>query len=88
VLRRNTPLIRLLITCAKCRGELGWFDADWFGQIVKETPGSLILSLLDKEIEEVVFSKAIIMDGILMDIIKTVGKDGQWKEWHILRPLF
>jgi hypothetical protein len=83
------PLMGLLTICVKCRGEPDWYyDTDQLDQIVKETSGSLILSLSDEEIERVVSSKVIIMDGILMEVIKTVGLDGQWKEWCMLRPLF
>jgi hypothetical protein len=87
-LRRDTPLMGLLTTCVRCCGAPDWFDTDRLDQVVKETPGSLVLGLSGEEVEEVVFSKAIIMEGILMDTIKTVGKDGQRKEWYMLRALF
>jgi hypothetical protein len=37
----------------------------------------LILGLSDKEVEEVASSKAIIIEGALMDMIETVAIDGQ-----------
>ena len=40
----------------------------------------MILVLLDKEVEEVASSKGIIMEGALINVIKIVGIDGQWKK--------
>jgi hypothetical protein len=88
-LRRDTPLIGLLTICVKCRGQADWYyGTDQPDRIVKEASGSLILSLSDGEIEEVLSSKEVITEGILIDIIKTVGKDRQRKDWYMLRPLF
>jgi hypothetical protein len=55
------------------------------GQIVSETSGSLILGVCSEtEVKEVIASKGIIMEGIAMHLIKTVGTDGQWKPWYLL----
>ena len=78
----------LLTTCVKCHEEPGRFDTDQLDQVIKEDSGSLILSLSDEEIEEVLSSKVIIIEGILMDVIKTVDRDRQRKPWYLLRPLF
>jgi hypothetical protein len=84
----RTPLMGLLTICAECSREGDCSDdADRLDQIIKETPGHLILGLSDKEVEVVLSSKAIIMEGILMDAIKTVGVDGRCKGWDMLRPL-
>ena len=48
----------------------------------------MILSLTDEDVKEVVYNRVIIIEGILIDTIKTVGKDGQRKEWYMLRALF
>jgi hypothetical protein len=34
-----------------------------------------------KSVEEVVGSWVIVMEGILMSTVKTIGADGQEKEW-------
>lgn len=41
-----------------------------------------------KEIEDLIFSKAIVMEGILIDTIKTVDMDAKQKQWYLLKPLF
>ena len=79
----------LLTICAECHGEPDWsYNTYQLDQVIKRTRGISILCLSDKEVEEVVSSKVIIMEGILMDVIKTVGVDGRCKDWGILRPLF
>ena len=87
--KRHTPLMGLLTICVKCREDPDWYyDADQLDQIVGKTSGSLILGLLDEEVEEVISSKAIVMEGVLMNVVQTIGIDGQWNEWDMLRPLF
>jgi hypothetical protein len=46
-------------------------------QVINKISGSLVLSLLDKEVKEVVSSKAIIMEGVLMDAIIIIGIDDE-----------
>ena len=83
------PLMGLLTICTECRGELDWsYNTYQLDQVVKRTGGISILCLSDEEVEEVVSSQVMIMQGVLMDVIKTVGVDGRWKDWVILRPLF
>jgi hypothetical protein len=55
------PLIGLLTNCAECSREIGWSDDDQLDQIIKRTPGSLVLS--GKEVEEILSTKVIIMEG-------------------------
>jgi hypothetical protein len=45
---------------------------------------SLVLGLSYKEVEIVASSKGIIMEGVLMNAVKTVGIDGESKEWFLL----
>ena len=82
-------LMGLLTICDDCCTEL---DLDGkpdqthilnFG--VSQISASLVLSLSYKEVEEVVSSRAIIIEGPLMEAIKTVGKDYQEKEWNLLK---
>ena len=79
------PLMELLTICFECRRELD--NTNQLKEINKKTSGSLILSLSDKEVETVVSSKAIIMEGPLMNVIKTIGIDGESKKWDMLRLL-
>jgi len=74
----SKPLIGLLTICVECCRELdSWYKADYIDQIINRTSRSLILGLSDKEVEEVASSKGIIIEGALMNVIKTVGIDGQ-----------
>jgi hypothetical protein len=89
LLKRNTPLMRLLTICDSCCIELDWNgspDQDHilsFGSINKIS-ASLVLGLSYKEVEMVASSKGIIMEGVAMNTIKTVGIDGEWKGWFLL----
>lgn len=48
---------RVLTICVKCcRGSAWLNDADQLDQIIKKTPGNLILGLSDKEDKEVLSS--------------------------------
>ncbi len=88
-LKTSTPLMSLLTVCVECCGELDfWYEVDHMDQIINRISGSLILGLSDKEVEEVASSKGIIMEGALMNVIKTMGIDGQWNKWHMLTPVF
>jgi hypothetical protein len=89
LLKRNTPLMRLLTICDNCCIELDWDgkpDQDHILSVgrLHKISASLVLRLSYKEIEEVISSKSIIIGGLLMSAIKTVGIDGQEKEWDLL----
>jgi hypothetical protein len=85
----RTPLMGVLTICDGCCGVLDFCDeGDHMDRIVNRISGSLVLGLLDKEVKEVVFSKEIIMEGMLIGAITTIGIDGEWREWDMLRPLF
>ena len=47
----------------------------------------MVLGISYKEVEMVVSRKAIITEGGAMNTIKTVGIDGEWKEWFLLNKL-
>lgn len=96
LLKWNAPLIRLLTICDNCCIELDWDgkpDQDHILSVgsINKISASLVLSLSHKEVEEVISSKSIIIEGLLMDAVKIVGIDGQEKEWDLLngaKPLF
>ena len=86
--RTDTPLMWLLTFCVKCRGEAESCAAEQLDQTVNGASGYLLLRLSEGEIEELLSSKELVMEGILMDSINSTDEDGQKKEWPMLRPLF
>ncbi len=88
----DSPLMVLIHTCAQCYhcygDQSGHNDALLVDRIIKTTPGGLILQLSYKAVEEVVGSREIVMEGILMNTVKTIGADGQEKEWYMSKALF
>ncbi|KAH8650339.1 hypothetical protein BGZ60DRAFT_195572 [Tricladium varicosporioides] len=92
LLKGNTPLMRLLTICDNCCIELDWGRKPNRDHIlgvgsINKISASLVLALSHKEVEIVASSKGIIMEGVAMNIIKTVGIDGRWKEWPLLNKL-
>jgi hypothetical protein len=85
------PLIRLLTLCIECCTELGLYhEVDQIDQIFgfrdnNERPGGMVLRISYKEVEEIVSSKVIVMEGVLLNAgtIKTVGVDGRWRMWYL-----
>jgi hypothetical protein len=45
----------------------------------------LVLSFSYKDVEVVLLSKVIIMEGVVIDAIKTVGIDDRWKVLFLLK---
>ena len=45
----------------------------------------MVIRISDKEIEDIVTSKFIMMEGVLLsaNTIKTVGVDGKWRKWYL-----
>ncbi|KAH6667739.1 hypothetical protein B0J14DRAFT_567113 [Halenospora varia] len=88
---KSAPLMRLLTVCIDCCAELELYhEADQIGQIFgfkdnNTTPGEMVLRISYKEIEEIVSSKVIIMEGWLLNanVIETVGVNGEWRKWYL-----
>jgi hypothetical protein len=87
--KTDSPLMVLIHICAQCYEDKSWQNnALQIDRIIKKMSGGLILQLSYKAVEEVVGSKEIVMEGILMNTVKTIGADGQEKEWYMSKPLF
>jgi hypothetical protein len=89
LLKGTRRLIDLLTVCDGCCIELDWDgkpDRDHILSVgdVKKISASLVLSLSYKEVGQVISSQAIVMEGQLMNTIKTISMDGQEKEWFLL----
>jgi hypothetical protein len=87
----HEPLIRLLTVCTECCTKLDLYhEVDQIDQIFSfrdnnERSGGMVLRISYKEIEEIVCSKVIVMEGVLLNAgtIKTVGVDGKWRKWYL-----
>jgi hypothetical protein len=89
--RSATPLLRLLTVCVECCTELELhYEVDQMDRIFgfRDRNGTLremTLRVSYKEIEEIVSSQVIMMEGVLLnaDTIKTVGVDGKQRKWYL-----
>jgi hypothetical protein len=85
-------LIDLLTVCDGCCIKLDWDSKPNRDHIlsvkdVKKISASLVLSLSYKEVGQVISSQAIVIEGQLINTIKTISMDGQEKEWFLLNKL-
>lgn len=85
LLKRNTPLMKLLTIYDNCCIKLDWDSKPNQGYIlgigsINKISASLVLGLSYKEVEIVASSKGIIIEGVTINAIKTVGIDGELKE--------
>jgi hypothetical protein len=87
---KDEPLMRLLTVCINCCSELELDEVDQIDRIFgfkdnNSTPGEMVLRTSYKEIEMIVSSKVIIMEGGLLNAntIKTVGVDGNQRKWYL-----
>ena len=93
-LLKDMPLWRLLTICAEC-GEEGqlveknckaWINQTLNCKDIGGDFGNITLSLLyQEEVEEIMCSRKIILEGVLKDKIKT---DTRQEAWDLLNPLF
>jgi hypothetical protein len=88
--RDDTPLMDLWTVCIHCSANLElYYEVDQIGLIFdfKDSTRArgMFLRVLYKEIEEIISSKIIIMEGVLLsaNAIKTVGVDGKWRKWYL-----
>jgi hypothetical protein len=85
----RAPLIELLTICQDCCTELKLYDQ--LAQMdrilnfqgVPNTPGKKVFRVSHKEMEEIFFSKVMVLVGTFTTPFLTIGSDGQWKEWNI-----
>jgi hypothetical protein len=85
--------MRLWTVCIECYTELGLdCEVDQMEQILgfrnKMTVREVVLRLSYKEVEEMISSKVIMTEGVLLNAntIKTVSGDGHWRKWHLWNP--
>jgi hypothetical protein len=88
--RDDTPLMDLWTVCIHCSTKLELYhEVNQIGLIFdfkdSTRPKGIVLRVSYKEIEEIVSSKFIIMEGVLLsaNAIKTVGVDGKWRKWYL-----
>lgn len=89
--RDDTPLMELWTVCIHCSAKLELYhEVDQISLIFhfkdsNKRAGGMVLRISYKEIEEIVSSKVIMMEGVLLsaNTIKTVGVDGKWRKWYL-----
>jgi hypothetical protein len=87
----HKPLIRLLTVCIKCCAKLELYhEVDQIDQIFSfrdndEISRGMVIRISYKEIEQIISSRVIVMEGMLVNAgtIKTVGVDGKWRKWYL-----
>ena len=92
LLKGSKRLLGLLTICNDCCVKLGFDGKPDKAHVLKsgvfsQISATLILSVSYKDIQEVVSSRVIIMEGPLMSAIRTIGINGGEREWDLLnRP--
>jgi hypothetical protein len=84
----RAPLIELITMCQECTelklyDQLAQMDRILNFQGVPNTPGKKVFRVSHKEMEEIFFSKVMVLVGMFTTPFLTIGSDGQWKEWNI-----
>jgi hypothetical protein len=86
----SLPLITLYTACIECCREIMSGGKDQIGLTYnyKRTNQEMIVVLRYKEVEDMVSSKVIMMQGAFFDAntIQTIRKDGQWRKWGLWNP--
>jgi hypothetical protein len=81
----HKPLVRLLTVCIECCAKLELYhEVDQFRDN-NEISRGMVLRISYKEIEQIISSRVIVMEGMLLNAgtIKTVGVDGKWRKWYL-----
>ncbi|KAE9373847.1 hypothetical protein N431DRAFT_337194 [Stipitochalara longipes BDJ] len=93
VFKSSIPLIKLWTICSECYTELGLdyeaqMDTLFNHKYIKSRDQEMVVRLLYNEVEDIVSSKIIMMEGWLVNAntIKTARKDGKWKTWQLWNP--
>jgi hypothetical protein len=89
----SVPLMTLYTVCINCCGEMGLERDPDIGLTYdyrhnKTRNQEIMIALGYKEVEEIVSSKVIILEGALFNAntVQTVGKDGQLGKWELWNP--
>jgi hypothetical protein len=86
----SVPLITLYTACIECCEDMMLEREDQIGLTYnyKRINQEMIIVLAYKEVEEMVSSKVIIMEGAFLNgnTIHTVGNDGKWRKWGLWNP--
>jgi hypothetical protein len=86
----SVPLLTLYTACIECCGEImsGREDQISLTYNYKRTNQEMIVVLGYKEVEEIVSSKVIMMQGAFFNAntIQTVREDGKWRKWGLWNP--
>ena len=89
--RDDMPLMELWTVCIHCSAKLElYYKADQIGLIFdfkdsNKRARGIVLRISYKKIEEIISSKVIMMEGVLLsaNTIKTVGVDSKWRKWYL-----
>ena len=86
----TAPLVGLLTLCPDCCIELKLHSRlDQMNRIrnfqgVHGCAGKILLRASHEDIEELFFSQVMVLVGAFTTPFRTIGSDGQWKEWNQL----
>lgn len=74
--------------CQECCVELKLDQGAQMDRILKfqDVPnpaGKMVFRVLYEEMEEICFSKVMVLVGMFTTPFLTIGSDGQWKEWNM-----
>ena len=83
----KSPLMGISIVCAECDGELAWENEAGFAtRLRRETSGHFLLRVTsEKELENLMLSHVIFMEGVLMDSLTTIDSTGKWRRWWLVQ---
>jgi hypothetical protein len=83
----RAPLLGILTVCSVCDSESSWEnECQLTNYLLEKTSGRLLLGILsEKDIEILLSSAVIVMEGVLMDTITSIDKCGGRRRWSLFR---